>query len=83
MSHKEADFEVAIVRSLLEDGGYVEGDPSTFNAVLGLFERDLIEFVQTTQPEAWGGLVKLYGASAIEPCRHGRHPGGSRDRASS
>ena len=49
---------------LVEDGGYVEGDPSTFNADLGLFERDLVEFVQTTQPEAWDGLVKLYGASA-------------------
>ncbi len=64
MSHKEADFEVAIVRSLVEDGGYVEGDPSAFNPDLGLFERDLIEFVQTTQPDAWDGLVKLHGPSA-------------------
>ena len=64
MTHKEADFEAAIVASLLEDGGYVEGDPSTFNADLGLFERDLVEFVQTTQPDAWDGLVKLYGPAA-------------------
>ena len=45
MSSTEADFEAAIVRVLVEDGGYVEGDPSTFNADLGLFERDLVEFV--------------------------------------
>ncbi len=64
MTHTEADFEAAIVRSLVEDGGYVEGDPSRFNADLGLFERDLIEFVQTTQPGAWDGLVKLYGSAA-------------------
>ena len=49
MSHKEADFEAAIVRPLLEEGGYIEGDPSTFNADLGLLERPLVEFVQTTQ----------------------------------
>jgi len=59
MTHKEADFEAAIVSSLVEDGGYIEGDPSTFNANLGLFERPLIEFVQTTQPDKWDGLVKL------------------------
>lgn len=64
MTHTEADFEAAIVRSLVEDGGYIEGDPSTFNADLGLFERDLVEGVQTTQPEALDGLVKLYGSSA-------------------
>jgi hypothetical protein len=64
MAHKEADFEAAIVESLVENGGYVEGDPAIFNAELGLFERDLVEFVQHTQPEKWDGLVKLYGASA-------------------
>ena len=64
MTHKEADFEAAIVESLVEHGGYVEGDPAAFNAELGLFERDLVDFVQHTQPEKWDGLVKLYGASA-------------------
>jgi len=64
MTHTEADFEEAVVRSLVEDGGYVENEPSTFNADLGLFERDLVEFVRTTQPEAWDSLVRLYGSSA-------------------
>jgi type I restriction enzyme R subunit len=64
MTHTEADFKAAIVRSLVEDGGYVEGDAASFNSTLGLFERPLVEFVQTTQPDKWDGLVKLYGASA-------------------
>ena len=33
MAYKEADFEAAIVESLVEDGGYVKGTgrPSTLN----------------------------------------------------
>jgi type I restriction enzyme R subunit len=78
MTHTEADFEAAIVESLVESGGYVEGDPAIFNAELGLFERDLVEFVQHTQPEKWDGLVKLYGASAGAKLRRRMsHRGGS------
>jgi hypothetical protein len=57
MTHKEADFEAAIVESLVEHGGYVEGDRAAFDPHLGLFERDRVEFVRHTQPEKWDGRL--------------------------
>ena len=47
---KERNFEEAIEKSLLEDGGYIKGSPDDFNRATALDEKTFIKFVKDTQP---------------------------------
>ena len=57
--HKEIDFENAIEQALISHGGYEKGDPSTYDAESALFPKDILAFIQTTQPKLWARLTQL------------------------
>ena len=57
---KEKNFEEAIEKSLLEDGGYIKGSPDDFNRASALDEKTFIKFVKDTQPREWEKHVKNY-----------------------
>ena len=70
MKPDETAFEAEICGWLAERGGYgqvnvgnVSGD---FDPVRGLDLVELSRFVESTQPEAWGRLVKLHGGDLDE-----------------
>ena len=58
--HTELTFEAAIELSLLEDGGYVKGHSTDYDAQLGIFPKYVIEFLQTSQPKAWEKLANIH-----------------------
>lgn len=57
----ENTFETAIIESLLESGGYSEGDASAYSAELGLFKAEVLQFLQATQAKQWEKLVAIHG----------------------
>ncbi|MEU5987616.1 type I restriction endonuclease [Spirillospora sp. NPDC047418] len=58
--HHEQVFEAAIVSSLVEPGGWRQGDAREYDRDLGLNPVELIEFVKSTQPKEWGRLKQLH-----------------------
>ena len=58
--HTELTFEAAIELSLLEDGGYVKGHSTDFNADLGVFPKYVIEFLKTSQSKQWDKLANIH-----------------------
>ncbi|MFN8133127.1 MAG: type I restriction endonuclease [Solirubrobacteraceae bacterium] len=72
LDHTEAAFERLIVGEMLRGGGWIGCDPGAdgaledakrYDADLGLFPDDLIEFVKQTQPKSWGRLVSMASGS--------------------
>lgn len=61
---KEADFEAHIEAWLVDRGGYLKGDPSSFDPVLGLDVGVLAGFVAERQPKMWATLVKRAGGES-------------------
>ena len=57
--HSEFYFEQAIERSLTTDGGYVKGDPKDYDQKNALIPKDVIAFVQATQPKIWERLTNF------------------------
>jgi type I restriction enzyme, R subunit len=62
-THTEKAFESAIEDHLLTVGGYVRGNPATFDRERALDPTEFLAFVQATQPETWQALEKLHGPS--------------------
>jgi len=58
MKHKEKNFEIEIVKDLVNNRGWVEGSNSEYDKELGLYIKDLIEFIKTTQKEAYEKIKK-------------------------
>ena len=58
--HTELTFEAAIELSLLEDGDYVKGHSTDFNADLGIFPKYVIEFLKNSQPKQWDKLANIH-----------------------
>lgn len=56
--HTEETFETNIVNSLVEKGGYIQGDPKEYNAELGLDSSKLFSFIQSTQPDRYERLME-------------------------
>ena len=56
-NHSEFYFEQAIERSLVEEGGYVKGNPNDYDQKTALIPKDVIAFVQATQPKIWQRLT--------------------------
>ena len=48
-SYKEADFEAAVERELLERG-YLRGEAADFDAEQALIAKDLFAFLDASQP---------------------------------
>ena len=57
--HREIDFENDIETDLIEHGGYVKGKPEDYDAENALFPKDIIAFIQQTQPKLWQRVVDL------------------------
>lgn len=57
--HREIDFENDIETALISHGGYVKGKPEDYDAENALFPKDIIEFVQQTQPKLWQRIADL------------------------
>lgn len=64
--YTELRFEEAIEYTLIEQGGYRKGDPSSFDVKKALFDVDVIEFISSSQPLAWKHIYEYNGESAKE-----------------
>jgi len=58
----ENTFETALVQSLVEQGGYTEGNAPDYSPDLGMFKYDVIKFLQESQPKRWGKISSIHGA---------------------
>lgn len=56
----ENTFETAIVQSLIEKGGYTLGNASEYITDLGFFKRDIIDFLQSSQPNKWDKIKAIH-----------------------
>ena len=61
--HSEYYFEQAIEQSLTTDGGYVKGNPKDYDPRIALFPKDVVAFIQVTQPKTW---EKIYNSCKDE-----------------
>lgn len=57
----EKTFESAIIASLVEDGGWRQGEAEKFSRELALFPDSIISFLQTTQKKEWEKISKIHG----------------------
>src|SRR5205807_8104067 len=64
VDHTEHAFELEIVADLSASGGWVEGDAKNYDAALGLYPDDVVEFIGRTQQKKWAKLVSLAGSEA-------------------
>jgi type I restriction enzyme R subunit len=70
LDHTEAAFEREIVEEMLTAGwkgetpvaGTAPADHRGYDAELGLYPGDLIDFVKATQPKAWEKVLSMAGA---------------------
>src|SRR5690606_4344050 len=60
----ENTFETALVQSLVEQGGYSQGNASEYSPELGLFSNEVIQFLQESQPKRWEKIASIHGADA-------------------
>ena len=58
MKHREFNFEEEIVKDLLNNRGWVEGISAEYDKELGLYTKDLIEFIKTSEPKAYEKIKK-------------------------
>ena len=61
----ETGFEALIVRSLIDDGGYVAGDPQDYDRDRAIDVAKLFAYLNATQPE----IVETLGIGSDEPRR--------------
>ena len=64
--HTEKAFETAIEYHLLQKGGYLNGNPGTFDRVRAFDPTVLIPFIQETQPNEWEYLKNIQKEKAEE-----------------
>ncbi len=57
----EKAFEDAIIASLTNGGGYVQGKAADFSRELAFDKSAVLRFVKATQPEAWEKLSSIHG----------------------
>lgn len=60
----ENTFETALVQSLVEQGGYTEGNAPDYSPELGMFKYEVIKFLQESQPNRWEKISAIHGADA-------------------
>ncbi|MCI5138315.1 MAG: type I restriction endonuclease subunit R, partial [Candidatus Electrothrix sp. AR1] len=57
----EEAFEISIVASLTESGGYEEGQAADYDPEIGLFTSEVLTFLKSTQPTAWERITSVHG----------------------
>lgn len=60
----ENTFETALVQSLVEQGGYTEGNAPDYSPELGMFKYEVIKFLQESQPKRWEKIAAIHGSDA-------------------
>lgn len=60
----ENTFETALVQSLIEQGGYTEGNAPDYSPELGMFKYEVIKFLQESQPNRWEKIAAIHGPDA-------------------
>jgi len=63
---KEITFENEIEYSLIENGGYIKGDPNNFNREYAIDSIQLFSFLKDSQPKEWKKLITKHGSNAEE-----------------
>ena len=58
----ENTFETALVQSLVEQGGYTQGNAEDYSKELGMFKYEVLAFLQTSQPKRWAKISAIHGA---------------------
>lgn len=58
----ENAFEIAIVQTLLETGGYTQGQASDYSPELGMFKAEVVQFLKQTQPDQWDKLAAIHSS---------------------
>jgi len=58
----EKTFEAAIVQSLIENGGFAQGNAPDYSPELGLFKYEVLHFLQETQPQNWEKISGIHGS---------------------
>lgn len=61
----ENTFEMAIVDSLINYGGYAQGISQQYFPKLGMFKYEIISFLEETQPKSWERLEAIHGSDEI------------------
>lgn len=61
---KEKRFEQDIEEYLIIQGGYVKGNPQSFDRKLGLDTNTFVSFIKNSQPKKWERYEKIYGADS-------------------
>ena len=61
METKEKNFEQDIESYLLNEGGYVKGNQSTYDKAHAIDMPVLISFIEKTQPKVWKRYQNVYG----------------------
>ena len=61
---KEKRFEQDIEEYLTTQGGYIKGNPKSFDRELGLDKATFISFLKDSQPKTWKRYEKIYGADS-------------------
>ena len=64
--HKEKAFETAIEHQLTTSGGYIKGDPESFDHERCVDPKVLLAFIQETQPKEWEYLKNVQKDEAEE-----------------
>jgi type I restriction enzyme R subunit len=58
----ENTFETALVQTLVEQGGYTQGNAEDYSKDLGMFKYEVISFLQASQPKRWAKISAIHGA---------------------
>jgi type I restriction enzyme R subunit len=61
---KEKRFEQDIEEYLINNGGYIKGDPSVFDRRLALDKGTFVTFIKASQPKSWERYAKIYGSDS-------------------
>ncbi len=57
----ENTFETALVQSLVDQGGYTQGNADDYSQELGMFKNEVIAFLQESQPNKWEKISAIHG----------------------
>lgn len=60
----ENTFETALVQTLVQNGGYTEGNAPDYSPELGMFKYEVIKFLQESQPKRWDKICSIHGEDA-------------------
>jgi len=62
--YSEKRFESDIVESLCTVGGYLPGNPKSFDRALALDPSTFLSFIKSSQPKEWEKYIKIYGVDS-------------------